>query len=406
MRSLPRPTGRTVTLWVLGAVLLLVALGIGNQDLVWPGVFLILLPLVALISVLVRPPRFTVTRELDPPVGEAGEPMDVLVRVTTVRPSPLTSVFAEDVPGPELGRGVPFRLASAHAGEVTEVDYPLHPQRRGRFTLDGFAYRFADFLGLWVHTVRSAAPTSVVVRPRLTWLPGRTAQAYGITGETPIPQTAISGPDDVMVREYQPRDDVRRIHWPSTARTGNLMVRREEAAWDPTAWVLLDSRAGVHPVVGEVSPTFEELVSAAASIGVRLLDDGFAVTLVDADGSPRHVGADRPDGIDRWLDPLIDVGLAGSPDLVDATATLGHNGGENLVVALLGELDRSVAEALAGAAGARENRLALALPPSDEQRAGWDIGAAILGDHGWSVRPLPGTAESLAAAWAQSGAIR
>ena len=127
---------------------------------------------------------------------------------------------------------------------------------------------------------------------------------------------------------------------------------------------------------------------------------------MDADGSPRHVGADRPDGVDRWLDPLIDVSLAGSPDLVDATATLGHNGGEHLIVALLGQLDRGVAEALAGAAGARENRLALAMPPTDEQRTAWDIGAAILGDHGWSVRPLPGTGESLAAAWALNGGVR
>ena len=59
MRSLPRPTGRTLTLWILGVALLLVAVALGNQDLVWPGLFLLLLPLIALVSVLVRPPRFT-----------------------------------------------------------------------------------------------------------------------------------------------------------------------------------------------------------------------------------------------------------------------------------------------------------------------------------------------------------
>lgn len=406
MRSLPRPTGRTVTLWVVGVLLLVVAFGLGNQDLVWPGLFLLLLPLVALVSVLVRPPRFRVQRRLTPPIAEVGEPLEVLVHVTTVRPSPLTSVFAEDVPDPELGRGVPFRLAASRVGEVTEAGYPLHPRRRGRFRLTGFAYRFADFLGLWVHTVRSSAATTVVVRPRLTWLPGRVAQSYGATGETPIPQTAISGPDDVMVREYQARDDVRRIHWPSTARTGSLMVRREEAAWDPTAWVILDSRAGVHPPTGPVSPSFEALVSAAASIGVRLVRDGYAVTLVDAEGSPTHVDADRPDGEDRWLDPLVDVGLTGAPDLLEATAALSRSGGEHLIVALLGELDRSVAESLAAAAGARENRMALVLAPTDDQRGAWDTGAAILADHGWSVRPLPGTAEALAVAWADQGGVR
>ena len=318
MRSLPRPTGRTLTLWILGVALLLVAVALGNQDLVWPGLFLLLLPLIALVSVLVRPPRFTVRRRLTPPLAEAGEPLEVLVQVTTQRPSPLTAVFAEDAPDAELGRGVPFRLAATRVGEVTEVGYTLHPRRRGRFVLRGFAYRFTDFLGLWVHTVRSAAATPVVVRPAMTWLPGGAAQSYGITGETPIPQTAIAGPDDVLVREYQPRDDVRRIHWPSTARAGTLMVRREEAAWDPTAWVVLDSRAGVHPVAGKVSPSFEALVSAAASIGTRLVRDGYAVGLVDAEGASHHVAADRPDGEDSWLDPLIDVALTGAPDLLEA----------------------------------------------------------------------------------------
>ncbi len=406
MRSLPRPTGRTLTLWILGVALLLVAVALGNQDLVWPGLFLLLLPLIALVSVLVRPPRFTVRRRLTPPLAEAGEPLEVLVQVTTQRPSPLTAVFAEDAPDAELGRGVPFRLAATRVGEVTEVGYTLHPRRRGRFVLRGFAYRFTDFLGLWVHTVRSAAATPVVVRPAMTWLPGGAAQSYGITGETPIPQTAIAGPDDVLVREYQPRDDVRRIHWPSTARAGTLMVRREEAAWDPTAWVVLDSRAGVHPVAGKVSPSFEALVSAAASIGTRLVRDGYAVGLVDAEGASHHVAADRPDGEDSWLDPLIDVALTGAPDLLEATATLSRVGGEHLVVALLGGLDRSIADALASAAGARETRIALALAPTPDGQPDWDAGAALLADHGWTVRSLPGGGDALAAAWAEQGALR
>jgi hypothetical protein len=169
----------------------------------------------------------------------------------------------------------------------------------------------------------------------------------------------------VLVREYQARDDVRRIHWPSTARTGSLMVRREEAAWDPTAWLLLDSRAGVHPAVGSLSPTFEALVSAAASLGVRMLRRRLRGRAGGRRGFPAHHRRGRvgPTAWTRWLDPLVDAGLTGAPDLLEATATLAQTGGENLIIALLGSLDRSVAEALVAGAGARENRLALALPP-------------------------------------------
>lgn len=406
MRSLPRPTGRTVIVWAIGVVLLLVAIGLGNQDLLWPSVFLLVLPLVALISVVIRPPRFTLERTLDPPTGQAGQPLSVRVNVTTVRSGPLTAVFAEDVPDPALGRGVPFRLDTTEAGATTSAEYVLHPQRRGRFELSGFAYRFADFLGLWVHTVRGGCVTPVVVHPLHAWLPGRRPHSYGITGETPIPQTALSGPDDVMVREYQPRDDVRRIHWPSTARTGSLMVRREEAAWDPTAWVLLDSRRVPHPLVGGLSPTFEALVSAAASLGARMLSDGFSVTLVDADGVHTTISADTPDAVDRWLDLLVDADLTAAPDLLEASASLAQASGENLVVALLGDLDRSVAEALLSGAGSRESRVVIALQNSGETPGAWDAGADILSDHGWQVSRLPGTPEALAAAWGDAGGAR
>lgn len=398
-----RPTGRTATLWLIGVVLLVVAFGIGNKHLVWPGLFLLLLPLVALASALVRRPRFSLHRELTPPLGQAGETLAVRVRVTAERQSPLTSVFAQDVPDPELGRGVRFRLAASRTGEVTKTEYRLTPRRRGRYRLKDFTYRYTDFLGLWMHTVPLAASTTVIVRPGWTWLPGRGAQSYGVTGETPIPQTAISGPDDAMVREYQSGDDVRRIHWPSTARIGSLIVRREEAAWDPTAWIVLDSRAGVHPLLGSLSPSFEVLVSAAASVGVRLLGDGYSVSLLDAKGTPAHVDGSRPDAVDRWLDPLVDVGLTGTQDLLKATAALSRSGGEHLIVALLGELDRGVAEALSAASAPRQDRIVLALPPTHERRSAWDTGAAILSEHGWRVRVLPTGADGLATAWAEQG---
>ena len=184
------------------------------------------------------------------------------------------------------------------------------------------------------------------------------------------------------------------------------MVRREEAAWDPTAWLLLDSREAIHPAVGSLSPTFEALVSAAASLGVRMLGDGFSVTLLDADSSPVTVDAESPDAVDRWLDLLVDADLTGEPDLLEATATLAQTGGENLIIALLGSLDRSVAEALVAGAGARENRLALALPPTAEDADAWEVGGAILTDHGWQVRPLPGSGEALAGAWTDAGGAR
>lgn len=397
MPALPTPTSRSLLLGVGGIVTAVLGLALGTQDAVWPALLLIALPLVALVVSVVRRPRVTMERLVTPAVVGAGDPATVTLRVG-VRGSAVGTLVAEDDPGRALGPPHHLRLAAA-PGQHAESTYTVMPRRRGRHTLDGFRYRFIDLLGLWVHTVRVPHATSLVATPRVVPLGPTQAHAYGASGETPIPQTSISGPDDVMVREYQARDDVRRIHWPSTARSGTLMVRREEAAWEPTAWLLLDSRAGVHPAGREDHPTFEWLVSIAASVGVRLLSDGFTVTLVDAEGVTHEVSAERGDGVRGWLDPLVDADLTGTDDLAEASAVVARSSAEHLLIALLGRLDAATADLLAATAGSRQQRLALVVPPADgDDTADHDAGRATLIDHGWQVREA-GVGTDLGGLW-------
>ena len=69
------------------------------------------------------------------------------------------------------------------------------------------------------------------------------------------------GEDDVIPREYRTGDELRRVHWKSTARSGELMVRREEHPWRTRATVFLDTRAVAHRGQGPAS-SFEWAVSA------------------------------------------------------------------------------------------------------------------------------------------------
>src|SRR3712207_9395429 len=86
-----------------------------------------------------------------------------------------------------------------------------------------------------------------MVTPRVVPLPAiRTIGGGGNTGEARPHRIGVVGQDDVLVREYRQGDDVRRIHWRSTARLGDLMVRREEQSWAPSASIVLDSRAAAH----------------------------------------------------------------------------------------------------------------------------------------------------------------
>ena len=65
------------------------------------------------------------------------------------------------------------------------------------------------------------------------------------------PQAFAAGSaEDVSVREYRRGDELRRVHWRSSARVGELMVRREEQPWEARATVLLDNRLRVPPRTG------------------------------------------------------------------------------------------------------------------------------------------------------------
>lgn len=399
MPTLPTPTARTVAFAMAGAALIVIGVAVGSQDVAWPAFFLAALPVVALLLTLVFRPRLRVQRRIVPTSIAAGEPATVQLRTTALRASSTTTVDAEDVPGAPLGPPHQVRVDASAAGRVTDSAYEIRPYRRGQYVLDGYRFGFGDLFGFWRWSVRVPHASALTVTPRVVALPPAHALTYGAMGETPIPQTAVSGPDDVLVREYRPRDDVRRIHWPSTARHGTLMVRREEAAWEPTAWVLLDARAGAHPVVGDERPGFEVLVSAAASIGLRLLDDGYTVTLVDTEGVRHEVAAGLPDAPASWVEPLADAEPSPAEDLSAATIRLARAGAEHRVVALLGVLDARSTDLLTAAGGPRQHRVAFVLSPPPADHADYRAEAEALAAHGWEVRAL-GSLDALPHAWA------
>ena len=74
----------------------------------------------------------------------------------------------------------------------------------------------------------------------------RLAGEYAGSGDSRARSVAVHGEDDAATREYRHGDDLRRVHWRSTARTGELMVRREEQPWESRATVVLDTRRQGH----------------------------------------------------------------------------------------------------------------------------------------------------------------
>ena len=152
------------------------------------------------------------------------------------------------------------------------------------------------------------------------------------------------GEDFFALRAYVVGDDLRRVHWPATARHDELMVRQDELPWQGRTTVVIDDRAGVH-----TAESFERMVSAAASIlvaGTRRQD---LVRVVTASGSDSGFGAGRSH-VEGLLEALACIEPQGGTDLAGAGEVLGATGVSGALVVLTGgaapdELTRLVARA-------------------------------------------------------------
>ena len=136
------------------------------------------------------------------------------------------------------------------------------------------------------------------------------------------------------VREYQPGDSARHVHWPSTARRGSLMLKQFDSGMEDVAWVLLDLQKDVH--AGEdVSNTEEYAVSAAASIARSYLEIGWSVGLMAQGDRPYILPPQQgAPALDRLLLALTEARALGGVDMRSLMG-LWHSQAASLAVSLV-----------------------------------------------------------------------
>src|SRR3989442_3503504 len=139
----------------------------------------------------------------------------------------------------------------------------------------------------------SSTTTELVVYPEVEDLePWRLGIQGQGSGESAARHLHRSAAEFYTMREYVTGDDLRRIHWPSVARTGQLMIRQDESTRRSTATLFLDNRSAA--LGTNRAPGFERAVSVAASIGRVLIPEGVAIHLAAADATATPVNPDRP----------------------------------------------------------------------------------------------------------------
>lgn len=392
-------TARGWTVLAGGLAWCVVALLIGQRDLWWPGLFLVLLPLVGWALLMPGSGRLDVSRRITPSRVSAGEPARIDLTLDPGGISLGGVARVRDRLPSALGEARWYGLAAGLGLWRQAVSYEVRPAWRGRYSVGPLERSIADGLGLARSARTIPGRSELLVTPRVEPLANlRTASGVGLANDTTLLRTGLGSSDDVLIREYRQGDDVRRIHWRSTAHTGELMVRREERSWDPSATVLIDNRSRGYSIRVH-DERLEWAVSAAASIAVHLLGDGFDLSLVEADASvlsPQRVGSGRETVV---LERLADIAPDRAHDLREALAACNRGAEGQLLVAILSRVDPEDAAALAEASRRGRACWAIVLASSAQLDAAQ---AAAVRAAGWRC-VVAGPGMSVADAWRELG---
>ena len=191
----------------------------------------------------------------------AGDDVQVQLELELERPRvPATFVLRERIGKlGELEMTVP---ASGVASYVLETSYVLERLPRGRYVFEQSVAAVEDPLGLARVEGPVEAPGALLVYPRLVELDGlfSDAGALALNGRRMLLRRP-SGFDLHNVREYERGESLRKVHWRSTAKRAQLMVKELEDAPRDEVTVVLDADPA-----GVVGDSFETQVRAAGSI--------------------------------------------------------------------------------------------------------------------------------------------
>jgi len=306
------PSGRGVL--VVGAAIAIWAAGrtLGSSTLHMVAVGMLLLPFAAAAFVRWGRQRLRIRRRISDTRVQPGQRVHVELEVENQTPAQTSFLLIEDRLPAQLGRAARLVVSSLPPRGRRRVRYAITPHQRGRYALGPLSADLSDPFGLTKVRVEFDDRDELVVAPEVETLAGGPDSPFGITSGLALAKHLFrTGDEFFTMRPYVEGDDLRRIHWPSVARSGELMIRQDESTRRSTAVLFVDTR---DVAVGQThTPCFERVVSVAASLGVLLIRYGFSVKLATAHMPPQRVGEegllDALAGVSHHASRTLSTGL-------------------------------------------------------------------------------------------------
>ncbi|MEA2434513.1 MAG: hypothetical protein QOG54_1970 [Actinomycetota bacterium] len=323
--------------WLVGAAgvgLFVAGLLFGAQPLEQVGFGLIVLVIGAVAVVRLGRHDLEITRTVSPERARAGQPVQVTLRFTNRGRGSAPLMLLEDrLPKGLAGRGR-FTLNGVEPEGRREVSYQVVAHQRGLYEVGPLSARMVDPFSLAQLGARVAPSTTLMVHPKIEklTLPQDQGEKRSAQSSALRQLSGGRGEEFYTLREYAQGDDLRKVHWASTAKRGRYMIRQEETPWHTRATVVIDDRRWAHDRFGD-SSSFERAVEAAASVLSLYQSAGYGFRLIGVHSAILSSGR----GVGQMHQCL---------DHLSMLRPLGDQDEESLLLGRLGEIEgRGIAEA-------------------------------------------------------------
>ncbi|MBI2851841.1 MAG: DUF58 domain-containing protein [Chloroflexi bacterium] len=222
-----------------------------------------------------------------------GEEIQLEVEVSNRKPLPLPWLQVEDeipdqvtlLKGKTYQSSQPARQVLGNFFSLpwyhkTVRRYPVKCAQRGYFSFGPARIRSGDIFGFFDREVEVAAEEHLIVYPRIVSL-----ETLGIPSRQPVGDILVKRhihPDPLLtlgVRDYSPGDSLKRIHWKTSAKTGQLQTKIAETTTTIDVGIFLDVRTVEPPLWGSEPQLLELAVITAASVANHGLSQGYRVGL-------------------------------------------------------------------------------------------------------------------------------
>jgi uncharacterized protein (DUF58 family) len=289
------------------------------------------------LAYVLTSPRLELERAVEPPTVEKGQPAIAVIRAVNLSWRSLVGLVIEQRLGDIVFRAELPRLGRGEAGLRT---YRLPTSRRGTYVVGPVELPKADPFGLCRRVRALGEPQVISVHARvipLRPLPSGTSRNLEGPSSDMSPQGTVTFH---RLREYVLGDDLRTVHWPSTARAGKLVVRHYVDTAQPYTVILVDLNPAVY------SPeTFEEAMDATASIA-SCMSSGRAPVQIRTTAGGRVGGPAQRDP-SALVGYLTDLSPSSVGSLTAALLPLRRDRGGSALVVVTGMLELESLPAIA-----------------------------------------------------------